>query len=554
MAEGHQLAINPDRIKKFKTSFIGLKKKGGKLGSKASDGLKVGASKTKKFSKRTGTKAKHTAKVAGRNAQKISKEIKKGTKSGTQEAGRMLFNPMKDVIDDRVAAYDELVESVRDENLDEGADVLYQAALEEAARIHRILDIAEQEWQRGDVITARRTFKLVMQMVQIQEGQLKNVGVEYEGDELEDSPFEDYVPKWQRFDDSELEPDSEAAFLLAAKTFRANALSIKRKELGMPSLKDLRKDVLGDDQSEEDEVLDELGVDELLEVSSDDEEGQLLQGGEQDEVENFDQNQLKAVIKKVRGAIPKSDAASEMKQIALHLAEVELGRLMNDHGSWKEALASLGMGGPALYLEEHVLDTIVGHLDMTLKEGVPMGKGRKGKEIGINALEGVTDVAWNSASLAAEAVFSPLTNFGTGAIGASYKGLAAGGKSKLEGADKAKAGSIAAVTWVLEFLQALIPVYGSVMGITGGVKNLAETSTVPGRLKNFRRGFPKNEGPSGFEKKFLALLQERIDYADQLLTQAEDLDQSDAVNQEIDKLGDVLAYLVRQQGKTEKRI
>ena len=554
MAEGHQLAIDPDRVKKFKAGFIGLKKKGGKLSSKASGKLKVGASKTKKFSKRTGTKAKHAAKVAGRKAQEIGKELKKETKSGTQEAGRMFFNPMKDVIDARVAAYDELVESTRDDTLDEDADVLYQAALAEAANVHRILEIAEQEWERGAVITARRTFKLVMRMVQSRESQLQRVGIEYEDDPLEDSPFDDYVPKWQRVDDSELDSGSEAAFLQAGQTFRSNALSIKRKELGMPSLKDLRKEVLGEGLSEEEEVLDELGLDELLEHSGEDEEDQLLLSDEQDEVEHFDQNQLKAVIKKVKGAIPESDGAAEIKQIALAMAEIELERLMSSHGSWKEALLSLGLGGPALYLEEHVLDTIVDHLDMTLKEGVPMGKSRKGQEIGINVLEGVTDVAWNSASFAAEAVFSPLTNFGTGAIGASYKGLAAGGKSKLEGADKAKAGAVAAVTWVLEFLQALIPGYGSAMGITGGLKNLAETSTVPDRLTNFRRGFSKNEGPSTFEKKFLALLEERIDYADDLLSQAEDLDDSVEVAEEVEKIEDMLAYLVRQRDKTAKRV
>lgn len=351
--------------------------------------------------------------------------------------------------------------------------------------------------------------------------------------------------KKKKYEELEEEPEDDggygerlAAFQAEAGAFLKNAYVVTREELGEKSLRQLAEET-EDEQSTQRTAPAHINDSTPL-LSAVDAREETEEDKEAEESKPKAMDRLSRIVQQVRAWIGGGDDdVTKMKLLTLKVAEKELRKLLDTHGNWKRVLLTFGVGGPAAYLEEHVLSYIVGHMDLHVKEMVPWSTGRKNKTTATNIGEGALDVAWNTTTLAAESVFSPLTNFGTAGIGAAYKGGIAGSKSKMSGAGKSKASLVAAATATLEFLQGLIPYYGSVMGITGGTKNIVESLNPKKRYEQSVRGYAKSGKVGQGDRRIIPLLEGQLERCVELVERGQ-------------KLGSQAKPLVKELIKTQK--
>lgn len=229
------------------------------------------------------------------------------------------------------------------------------------------------------------------------------------------------------------------------------------------------------------------------------------------------QKRLRNIVARVRGVLGRlSEDRQEVAVVALAIAQKELDKLLVEHKSWSSTVFAMGAGGPAGYLEEKILPVILSHMSTHLKEFVPMGHERKTRDKMANLGEGAIDISWNAASLGVEALTFGAAAAGTSAVGASYKMGLAGASAKRSGAGYDKAVAQAVVTFVLEFLQGLIPFAGSGFGIASGMRGIYKT--INPRKRWAARGGYKTLRDEDDMPDVFAMLAPRIRAAEKLLS------------------------------------
>jgi len=157
------------------------------------------------------------------------------------------------------------------------------------------------------------------------------------------------------------------------------------------------------------------------------------------------------------------------------------------------------LSGPITGAASRIAELKTAEMSQHLKALVPWSHKRKNLIRGVNALEGVTDIGWNSATLGSSALTLGAASAGTAAIGAGYKTGYSVAKSRIRRESKSRSAVKAGSVYGSEFLQALIPYVGSAWGIGSGVKQIAQT-------KNLDAIAPERKG----ERAAIGILNNRV--------------------------------------------
>lgn len=372
-----------------------------------------------------------------------------------------------------------------------------------------------------------------------------------------ESEAEENVPaaKWQRDVTTGATPARN--FILSARKFHAKFKIVKPSEWGGDDFDTLREKL-------EDEMAvlrarggheehDRAGLLANAEPVGTMAEHDLEESGApEDEDADAARERLQKIILKVNrrlGRIPEEHR--EFAMMALVLAQREIDSLLQQHKGWLSTIRSMGAGGPAGYLEDKILPVILGHMAAHVKELIPMGTGRKARDKAAGVGEGLLDIGWNAASLGVEALTFGAASAGTSAVGATYKMGFAGSGAKRSGASDRKAVAQAVVTFVLEFLQGLIPFAGSALGITGGARGIYKTVD-PRKRAVLRKGYATLRDEDDLPD-VQSILEARIERCEQLLDWGATVARSAKVAEHMVLLQDDLTWLQRQRQKYDKR-
>ncbi|WP_298922411.1 hypothetical protein [uncultured Roseobacter sp.] len=223
---------------------------------------------------------------------------------------------------------------------------------------------------------------------------------------------------------------------------------------------------------------------------------------------------IRLVVGKARQKFPESEETIVTTAVLL---EEELTKVLKDCKNWKEVLDTFGVTGPIAAVGERVMDVILTNLDSRIKELVPWSTGRKARDTGSKAGEGVIDISYNVAGFAADAATFGVAAPFLGMIGGAYKGGFSWEDARRAGASKAKADAIGVVTFMLQAAQGSIPFYGGALGILGGVAEVSESIKPKKRLQKVFKGYSTLRGPGGGDERVTGFLIERIAAGNQLI-------------------------------------
>jgi hypothetical protein len=222
-------------------------------------------------------------------------------------------------------------------------------------------------------------------------------------------------------------------------------------------------------------------------------------------------------------------------------------------GALKRVIKKAGATGIASWLLSIIMPPILARMDSSIDEMMPMTTTRKMGSRVARGAEGAGNVVLSGLSATGK-----LASLGTGTVpiaatAASASGAMAAGHAKVEGMSKEKAAVVGSVTALLNFLQGLIPIYGDVVGVVAGAKDMGKASGVK-RLYRKLRG--KDYGrPGGFgqgDESVVDILEERIIEGQDLQREAESA-QFKNISKEYAKLFKQLANLVAEyKGKKKK--
>lgn len=138
----------------------------------------------------------------------------------------------------------------------------------------------------------------------------------------------------------------------------------------------------------------------------------------------------------------------------------------------KSDYVDMALTGPITGLYNRNAELATGLQKQDLKALVPWSHHRKNQMRGANVAEGSTDIAWNTATLATDALSLGAASTGTAAIGAGYKSGFSLAKSRIRRESGQRAATRAGHVAVGEFGQGVIPFAGSAWGIASGAKQL----------------------------------------------------------------------------------